>query len=359
MAKSTRRPQQVYAIVMWALSLVFAGILMGLGSLIIKDLPRVDKTVTVEQFVDAGTLSKIENRIESSEREARLLTRNTEDANSNYMSAAADYQSARASLENWRAARTATEAADQNPQVITRTKAVEALRDKERQALRVFEDAKGAQIEASRAASDLRNERAAVIKAAQPQFRKAQKAQEFKVFLYRLALTLPLLVIAGWLAMKKRDSAYWPLHRGFILFALFAFFVELVPYLPSYGGYVRYTVGLILVLIAGHFIIRAMRNYLARKQLEESRSEGERRQSIEYETALKKIAAKTCPGCDRAIVARDDVETDFCVHCGIRLKEKCGSCGERNISFHRFCLCCGETTNSGHQSQTPQNQAPA
>ena len=350
MAKSTRRPQQIYAIVMWALSIVFAAILMGLGSLIIKDLPRVDKTVTVEQFVDAGALSQLENRIERSESEARNLQRNTEDANTEYMSAAADYQSARASLENWRAARTATEAADQNPQVITRTRAVEALRDQERQALRLLEEAQEAQIKASRAASDLRRARAELITAARPQYRKAQKAQEFKVFLYRLALTLPLLVIAGWLAMKKRESAYWPLHRGFILFALFAFFVELVPYLPSYGGYVRYTVGLLVVLISGHFIIRAMRNYLARKQIEESRSEGERRQSIEYETALKKIAAKTCPGCDRAIIAREDVETDFCVHCGIRLKEKCGSCGERNISFHRFCLCCGETTNSGLQA---------
>ena len=347
MSKSTRRPQQIYSIVMWALSLVFAGILMGLGSLIIKDLPRVDKTVTVEQFVDSDALKQIENRLETSERDARSLKRRAEDANNSYQSASADYQSARASLENWRAARTATEAADQNPQVISRTRAVEDLRDKEREALRVYEDAQEAQVAGNRAAADLRRSRTALLNKARPEFRKAQKAQEFKVFLYRLVLTLPLLVIAGWLAMKKRESAYWPLHRGFILFALFAFFVELVPYLPSYGGYVRYSVGLILVLIAGHFIIRAMRNYLARKQIEESRSESERRQSIEYETALKKIAAKTCPGCDRAIVAREDVETDFCVHCGIRLKEKCGSCGERNISFHRFCLCCGETTNSG------------
>lgn len=351
MSKSTRRPQQIYSIVMWALSLVFAGILIGLGSLIIKDLPRVDKTVTVEQFVDAEALRGIEGRIDISERNARTLQRGAEDANNAYSSAAADYQSARASLENWRAARTATEAADQNPQVISRTRAVEALRNKEREALRVYDDAQAAQIKGSRAAADLRRERADLINAARPEFRKALKAQEFKVFLYRLALTLPLLVIAGWLAMKKRQSAYWPLHRGFILFAIFAFFVELVPYLPSYGGYVRYTVGLIMVVIAGHFIIRAMRNYLARKQVEESRSEGERRQSIEYETALKKIAAKTCPGCDRAIITRDDVETDFCVHCGIRLKEKCGSCGERNISFHRYCLCCGETTNSGLQSK--------
>ena len=102
-----------------------------------------------------------------------------------------------------------------------------------------------------------------------------------------------------------------------------------------------------MAIIAGHFIIRAMRRYLERKQAEESRSESERRQGIEYETALKKIAAKSCPGCDRSIVEREGIETDFCVHCGIRLKEKCNNCGERNISFHRFCLSCGVATPAG------------
>ena len=347
MSKSTRRPQQVYSIVMWALSIVFGCILIGLGSLIIKDLPRMDKSINAEQFVDTAALTKIQTALDASEQQSRILSRNIEDAEVGLNSAEANYENAKASLDNWLKTRRATEAHSQNAEVISRTKAVEGLKASELSALRGLEVAREAKLRTNRESSDLTRARSKLFEDSAPAFRRARKAQELKVFLYRLGLTLPLLLIAGWLAVKKRESSYWPLYRGFILFALFAFFVELVPYLPSYGGYVRYSVGLILVLIAGHFIIRAMRNYLTRKKVEESRSEGERRQSIEYETALKKIAAKTCPGCDRAIVLRDDVETDFCVHCGIRLKEKCGSCGERNISFHRFCLCCGVKTQSG------------
>ena len=36
----------------------------------------------------------------------------------------------------------------------------------------------------------------------------AQRAQELRVFLYRLALTLPLLVAAGWLGRKTGRGVY-------------------------------------------------------------------------------------------------------------------------------------------------------
>ena len=94
---------------------------------------------------------------------------------------------------------------------------------------------------------------------------------ELRVFLYRLALTLPLLAIAGWLFVKKRQATYCPFVWGFILFALFAFFVELVPYLPSYGGYVRYVVGIVVTVLIGRQAIVSLNRYLEKQKLAEQR----------------------------------------------------------------------------------------
>lgn len=341
MSKSARRPQRVFSIVMWLLSIVFAGFLIGLGSLIIRDLPKVDQSIEVEQFInqDAYNAAKI---IEDRQGVTlNALERDLTDDEAAFAAAANDYRSAKASFDNWIATRTATQSDAQNPEVIARTRALETLKAQERAALRKVEQTRALQVTAERAYEDAASGRDSLRAAAMPQYQAAMRAQELRVFLFRLAVTLPLLILGAWMLMRKRESAYWPLYRGFVIFALFAFFVELVPYLPSYGGYVRYGVGIILVVAAGHFIIRGMRRYMARKQLEEERSEVERRQSIGYETALKKIAAKTCPGCDRAIITKDDIPTDFCVHCGIRLQCQCGNCGTRNISFHKFCLSCG------------------
>ena len=341
MAKSTRRPQHIFTIVMWVLSIIFAAFLIGLGGLLIQDLRKVDKSLTLQSYVDQGALEQIKSEQSQLSQLLKSQQRDMEDARSDFISAQEDYDSARNSLRNWLETRTATEASDQNPDVISRNLEVERLNIIRRERRATLEGLETQIRQTQRQSRDASTQYTSLLNAARPEFNAKKRAREFRVFLFRLALTLPLLLAAGWMAKTKRGSSYWPLYRGFILFALFAFFVELVPYLPSYGGYVRYGVGILMVLVISHFIIKGMRSYVARKQAEEQRSEVERRKSIDYETALKKITAKTCPGCDRSITEREGIETDFCVHCGIRLQEKCTNCGERNISFHRFCLACG------------------
>ena len=175
---------------------------------------------------------------------------------------------------------------------------------------------------------------------AQDALQKAQRAQELRVFLYRLALTLPLLVAAGWLFAKKRKGTYWPFVWGFIFFALFAFFVELVPYLPSYGGYVRYLVGIVITAAVGRYAILALNRYLERQKAAEALPDAQRRDELSYDVALARLAKGVCPGCERPVDLKD-AKNDFCPHCGIGLHDHCGHCQARKSAFSRFCHACG------------------
>lgn len=192
---------------------------------------------------------------------------------------------------------------------------------------------------------ELTGEKRDIEAAADAPYQKARSFEVLKVFGLRLALTLPLLLISGWLVAKKRASTYWPIYRSFVIFSLFAFFVELVPYLPSYGGYVRTIVGIAIALIFAHFSIKGMNRYLAKKQSEEDQPEADKRKAIAYETAVKKISDGQCPSCDRSFAnpksKTADTPVDFCVHCGFCLFNKCGNCGTRENSFYKFCGSCG------------------
>jgi predicted RNA-binding Zn-ribbon protein involved in translation (DUF1610 family) len=168
----------------------------------------------------------------------------------------------------------------------------------------------------------------------------AAQQLELRVFGYRLLLTLPLLGAAGWLFAKKRQSTWWPFVWGFIYFALFAFFVELVPYLPSYGGYVRYAVGIVVTVLVGRQAIIGLNRYLERQKQAEAMPDLERRKELGYDTALARLAKKVCPGCERPVDLANTA-IDYCPHCGICLFDHCEQCAARKSAFSRFCHACG------------------
>jgi len=351
MFKSLRVPERLFSIAMWVVTLVFASFLTTLGRQVVGNLPGVEQTIFIGQFVDRQTMLSITAERGLLERQ-KTLTNDRRTTNSLIVdSSASTYRSRKEAYDNWRATRTATSDPNQDSDGIARTAELERLLTQKAAAEKAVEVQDARSLVITQKLDSLRRTESNLEAAAQPIFLRAQFQQEMRVFGIRLALTLPLLLIGIWLIARKRKSQYWPLARGFVIFAASAFFVELVPYLPSYGGYVRSVVGIVLTLIAGHYVIRAMQRYVAKRQLVEQQTETQRRQSLGYEDALRKMGANMCPGCERAIAGGPNASTNFCVHCGMTLFDKCTRCDTRKNAFFQYCPTCGVTATGGSEQE--------
>lgn len=340
MSKSLRLSEKWFHRGLWLVAFVFAGFLIGLGGTIVENLPKVERRHVLEDFIDQAAAQQARNTAKAAQAAGKEAHDALEQAELKARVAQSDYRSVRESFNNWLSTRHATARSDQDPELITRTKALDELKIAERQALADVQAQQQAALNARQTETRARTRLHELERAAQTELRSAQRSQELRVFLYRLALTLPLLVIAGWLFAKKRKGTYWPFVWGFIFFALFAFFVELVPYLPSYGGYVRYAVGILITVLVGRQAIVSLNRYLERQKLAEQKPDVQRREELSYDVALTRLAKSVCPGCERFVDLKDPAN-DFCPHCGIGLFDHCMKCESRKGSFAKFCHACG------------------
>lgn len=343
--KIFKSPETLYKWSMWIVTLVFSSFLMGLGGKIIADLPKATHAPSVYDFV--GTqLQPIDEHLKELQKNEQQLKGSIDVQTKELETAVNNYRAAKAAHQAWLDTRVATgnnqstHAGDND--LKTRTMELDTLNGLVRESQSKKELLEKEQLATSQMMSQLQDQRQVIVQAAHDQVSSAQRWHEFVVFAYRLLITLPLIAISIYFIRRKRQSSYWPLARGFVLFSVVTFFSELVPYLPSYGGYVRYIMGLILCIGAGHYGIRWMQQYIAKRQLEIERGEIERRASLNTEQALDKMNAQLCPSCDHKIPAPlNGVDVNHCVHCGLTLFKPCSHCGVRNNAFYKHCAACG------------------
>ena len=340
MGKSLRLSETWFRRGLWLVALVFASFLIGLGSAVVDDLPQVEQRLTINDFMDANQVQPLRNQLNALRATQNKAQEAFDQAHLQWQQARSDTQAARDSFNSWIATRSATQRSEQDPEVIERTRALEQLRQTERAAQQAKQTQEKVLLDASQQWERITQELNALEEEASTVYQAAQRSQELRVFLYRLALTLPLLALAGWLFVKKRRSTWWPFVWGFIFFALFAFFVELVPYLPSYGGYVRYAVGIVITVVVGRWAIGALQRYLERQKAAEALPVQERRTHMAYDAAFAHLGKGVCPGCERPVDLKDGI-TNFCPHCGIGLYEACTACQARKSTFTKFCFSCG------------------
>jgi rubrerythrin len=337
-----RLSERWFNLALWLVALVFAVFLIGLGSLVVGDLPQVERSFTLDQFLDSERAKASADALKQLRREQDDNQRQSEQSRLALDAARAASEAARETFANWLKTRDATQRVDQDPGLIARTERLDALKAAERAVEERLEslDQAGLALDERRTAqlgidTELRG-------AAQERLDAAERGQQLRVFAYRLAVTLPLLALAGWLLLKRRNTRNWPFVWGFALAAAFAFFVELVPYLPSYGGYVWYGVGVVATLLAGRAVINALQAYNERQRAAELRPNEERRTEIAKDRALERLAKKVCPGCERPVDLANPA-ANFCPHCGIGIFEHCPACDHRKSTFERFCYACGNT----------------
>jgi hypothetical protein len=344
MSKGLRLTEQWMQRGLWLVAFVFAGFLIGLGGKIVENIWHADPPAPFESFMDPVKAPAVRAAAKDADTKRTFAVERLDQAVQQHNVAQSNTRSAQQTFQNWLSTRHATAQPEQDAELIARTRELDTLKAAERTKLAAVQAQQQALLDANQASEHAAAAWRALEEPAQLAAQRAYRQQELRVFLYRLAITLPLLVIAGWLFAKKRHGAYWPFVWGFIFFALFAFFVELVPYLPSYGGYVRYIVGIVLTGVVGRYAIISLQRYLERQKAAEALPDVQRRETLRYDSAMARLAKGVCPGCERSVDLKDG-KLDFCPHCGIGLFDKCGHCSARKSAFARFCFACGTPAN--------------
>lgn len=332
--------------ILWLLGAVMAALLAALGARVLSDLADVFSTPDLEAF-RAPRLAPFEREQQALQDEGRDRAVILERAERDLATLEQALGTAEESWRTWLSTRaTLGGSTGEDREVRQRRDRLDAMRAER--------DAAQARLDALRRAPDpLASRRKALAEqvgaaeaAAAAEYDAAERGWRVKVLSARLALVVPLLLLAAGLWRRRRGSRYPTLLWGYWAFSLWMLALGIWPYLPHYGGYAPLGLGVVLTVWGSISLVRAF-----------NRAAPARRRRI----VDRALARHRCPGCDRdwllgreealdlglarkATVRRFDraaLRPRACPACGIALFAPCPACGTEQVAHLDHCAGCG------------------
>ena len=127
MRKSVRLSERWFQRGLWIVALVFAFCLIGLGSIVVDDLPHVERQAQRDDFLDQATARPLQLAVDQAKHAEEDATSAGEQAALKLQAAQQAYTTAKEAFGNWLETRKATNLPDQDQDLIARTKTLDAL----------------------------------------------------------------------------------------------------------------------------------------------------------------------------------------------------------------------------------------
>jgi hypothetical protein len=343
------------------ISTVLCGFLILLSGKVIGDVDDWRNYPQLESYENQAVVAKNDSLIHELSNTIEIENSKITTINSAKRMAQDNYSNEKQSFDTWLKARKVIGSPTEDNEITKRAKALDDLRaieqDWSNEANSIDQNIQNYYSEINK----IEDQKYADVAVAQKLRNVDIKAYEIKVFLIRLVIVLPILLLGIFFLVKFRKHKYWPLFLGFILFSFYAFFIGLVPYLPSYGGYIRYTVGIVLCVLLGVFTINKIRAFIDNKKKELKVSTKERAKNVQTATAEKALESNMCPSCGKGFVVvgwdqtsdakkkpmKSVLITNYCRFCGLQLFKNCNGCDTKNFAHLPFCSNCGDNIIEG------------
>jgi hypothetical protein len=359
MELNSKKLERTSKIVYYSISTILCIFLILLSNRIIGDLDNTTNRPYSEDFENKTVLEELEKNIEIQNAELDNLQSKKETIEKTISTAKENYNNEKKSFDNWLQARKTLGSPDKDKEVLARAEKLDEYYQVEQEWRLQLNEIQTQIDEVQNKKQEIQNSIDEEEDKAYEIYKQELKKYDLKVFLIRLVFVAPVLALGIFFFIRYRRHKFYPIFFGFTLFSFYAFFFGLVPYLPSYGGYVRYSVGVLLTVGLGYYAIKHIRKFIEQKQEELKISTKERAKNIQTTTAEKALENHFCPSCGKDFLLRKwefpatkTTDTDtykyvttFCRHCGMELFKQCKNCGTKNFAHLPFCSLCGTKLN--------------